>query len=187
MSPPAKNTRLASLDVAPLLSRAPKGDRIRLKWDMACDGLQSYDRSLKTHIASSVCLGDPALSTPTPSLIITIAGAPYPYTIRVDRSPLPTAPPFVTVRDVLQAVHAHLGETITPQEMQSAATQTDVWNAALATWRHRTNGDAMRRMRRIDFLGGRTVFFGLASAGPARVLGKSELPRLELLVGKRES
>ncbi|KZT69117.1 hypothetical protein DAEQUDRAFT_726989 [Daedalea quercina L-15889] len=178
VSPSMKHERLPSTEVAPLLARAPKGGRVPLKWDMAFGLDQSFDRALRVPTMSSVALHGPALPSVTSAVIVVISGPKYPYEVLIQRSSDPAAPSYVTVRDVLIAVHANLHQVITQGEMTEARKRDNVWRGAFAAYQRRTGGNDKKPMKRIDLLGGRTVFQGVVLAGRA-----GKLPKLELLVG----
>ncbi|KAH9836129.1 uncharacterized protein C8Q71DRAFT_760758 [Rhodofomes roseus] len=182
MSHPTKGMRPAPAAVARLLSRAAEGGKTPLKWEMASDPLlHSYDRTLRMATGISVSLNDPATSFNTTSLVVSISGVHYPYAITANRTP-GSASPFVTVRDVLLAIYANLNKVVELEEAKSAMQRSDIWHAAWRVYRHRTRGNDKERMRRKDFLGPSTVFLGVVFADH-----EGKLPRLELLVGRRES
>lgn len=171
------------MEVASILSRAQKAGPVRLKWDMAFPLAQSYDREARVLIpSSSAALREPALSTTTVSLIVVLVGSPYPYEILVRPSSEPSAPLYVTAQDVLSAVHSNLDTVVARLERDAARKLGDVWSAASSAYMRRTGRDSKAPFKRIDFLAGRTVFFGIEHVGLA-----GKLPKLELLVGCRPS
>lgn len=166
-----------------VLAAAANGGKPRLKWDMASDPQQSvYDRELRQTVPS-LALNEPAASPDVTHIVITISGAMYPYEIVVERPTAPTAPLFVSVRDVLAAIHDNLRCPVTAVEQQRAAVQNPhAWRAAVEAHARRAMGRPGVPMRRIDFLAGKTVFFGLVSKGY-----DGKVPRLSLRVGPRDS
>lgn len=168
--------------VSAVLAAAANGGKPRVKWDMASDPLRwAHDRDLRD-AGISLVLNEPAASPDVARLVISISGASYPYEVVVERPTSLTAPLYVSVRDVVVAVHNNLQQPVTAPEQRRAAQQNPrVWQAACAAHAKRTARNA-GEMRRIDFLAGRTIFLGLASKG---VDGK--MPRLELRVGVRDA
>ncbi|KAI0725876.1 hypothetical protein C8Q72DRAFT_784750 [Fomitopsis betulina] len=155
----------------------------RLKWDMSSDPRQSvYDRALHQG-GPSLALSEPAVSPDVTHLVITVSGALYPYEIVVERPTALTAPLCVSVRDVLDAVYENLRRTVTVAEQDRAATQNPrTWRVAADAHAKRARGNPGVPMRRIDFLGGKTVFYGLVSKGY-----DGKVPRLALRVGPSDS
>ena len=94
-----------------------------------------------------------------------------------------SAPLFVSVRDVLAAVYENLRRTVAVVEQERAAAQNPhAWRAAVEAHARRAMGRPGVPMRRIDFLAGKTVFYGLVSKGY-----DGKVPRLSLRVGPRDS
>ena len=166
-----------------VLAAAANGGKPRVKWDMSFDPQQSvYDRELRQTVPS-LALNEPAASPDVTHIVITISGALYPYEIVVERPTALTAPLFVSVRDVLAAIYENLRQPVTAPEQERAARQNpQAWGAAVDTHARRATRSPGTPMRRIDFLAGRTVFYGLVSKG---FDGKA--PRLSLRVGPRDS
>ncbi|EPS98263.1 hypothetical protein FOMPIDRAFT_1051663 [Fomitopsis schrenkii] len=179
-----KRSCSVTAEVASILSRAYKAEPVRLKWDMAYPLAQSFDRKVKLSTPSSLgALREPALSTTTVALIVVLVGSPYPYEILVKPSSDSSTPSYyVTALDVLREVYASLNMIVSAGEMITARKRSDVWTGASAAYVRRTGGNPKEPLKRIDFLAGRTVFYGMAHVGLA-----GKLPKLELLVGHRPS
>ncbi|KAI0725877.1 hypothetical protein C8Q72DRAFT_888250 [Fomitopsis betulina] len=172
-----------TMAVASILSRAYKTEPVRLKWDMTFPFAQSFDRKVRVSTSASVAaLREPALLSTTDALIVVLVGTPYPYEILVKPSSDSSAPSYVTAQDVLRAVYASLHSIVAAGEMNSARKCGNFWEAAWAAYMRRTGGSSKEPFKRIDFLAGRTVFFGMEHVGLA-----GKLPKLELLVGHRPS
>lgn len=176
-------TESTPVPLSAVLAAATNGGSARLKWDMSSDPRQSvYDRALHQG-GPSLALSEPAVSPDVTHLVITVSGALYPYEIVVERPTALTAPLCVSVRDVLDAVYENLRRTVTVAEQDRAATQNPrTWRVAADAHAKRARGNPGVPMRRIDFLGGKTVFYGLVSKGY-----DGKVPRLALRVGPSDS
>ena len=165
------------------LAAAANGGKPRLKWDISMDPQQAvYDRELR-QVVPSLALNEPAASPDVTRIVITVSGALYPYEITVERPATLPASPFVSVRDVLVAVYDNLRHSVTVAEQERAAAQNPLaWRAAMEAYARRAMGRPGVPMRRIDFLAGKTIFYGLVSKGY-----DGKVPRLSLRVGPRDS
>jgi hypothetical protein len=121
-------------------------------------------------------LAAPATAPPLACITISIASLPWSIDVHPSRPHAPNA--FVSVWDVLDALHYRLGQVATPEELGELASdevRTVVW--AVFEHRVRTNRDRQSREierragpRRVDMLLGRTRFVGLSISDGGRHL-----------------
>ena len=123
---------------------------------------------------SPATLAEPATHPPLPCLNITVFLLPWSIVVLPSGSPSQNA--FVTVSDVLDALHLALNLSATPEELAELASEeirAEVRAAyerrvqALADWRWRES-ERLMGIRRVDLLMGRTRFLGLSIQGKER-------------------
>lgn len=104
-------------------------------------------------------LGQAATSIPLPSVTLVVRSPQLPYTITIT----PSHSPCVTVGDVLRGVHMALDHPASEKEFQSAppAWQKEVARA-FATRCQRRPEDQKQGLKRVDFLGSKSQWKGLA-------------------------
>jgi uncharacterized protein (DUF433 family) len=104
-------------------------------------------------------MNEPAISTHAPSLILEIPGVSGGYFYASG-----TRGHAVTVRDVLQAVHAKLSECASQTDYNQLPSENHRRAASSSfSQRNRVTPDPAG-LRRFDLLGGRTTFAGLQRA-----------------------
>jgi hypothetical protein len=116
-------------------------------------------------------LAEPATSPPLPCMTITCANLPW--LIRVTPSGNSKHGPFVTVLDVLDAIHRSLRVSVTKAEFDKVQTSEEQRRINEAyRWRYKKMTDAAAYeqersagIRRVDFLMGKSAFAGLLSSG----------------------
>ncbi|EPS98264.1 hypothetical protein FOMPIDRAFT_1042581 [Fomitopsis schrenkii] len=176
-------TESTPVPLSAVLAAPANGGIPRLKWDMSSDPQQCvYDRGLRQAMPS-LALSEPAAAPDVTHIVITISGALYPYEIVVKRPTALTAPLCVSVRDVLDAVYENLRRIVTVAEQgRTAAEKPQAWRVAVDAHARRARRSPGEPMRRIDFLAGKTIFYGLVSKGY-----DGKVPRLSLRAGPHDS
>jgi len=110
-------------------------------------------------------ISEPATTPPVPSMVIRCPHLPWKITI------LPTNTKHVTVRDVFEGIYRSLRLTVLEAEFQcltSAEARHSVNNAYILRYKRIDDSEARqleksKGLKRVDFLGERTVFTGLSS------------------------
>lgn len=109
---------------------------------------------------SSHILNLPATSPPTTELTLLSPHMPWPITVTSSTSP----DHAITNLDVLQAVHAALRVPVSRQEWESLGDGSKTQRRVADAYERRCKecaGDWSNGVRRSDWLGGRTTFFGV--------------------------
>ena len=151
----------------PFIPPAPLTPGVYIHPALAAPSLMYDMRSQPSHSnprLSPAVLSTPASSPPLPSLALRVGDLPWLFTVFPDSRHSP-GNAFVTVQDVLVAIHYHLRTAAKGDEYEamSKARKSDIFRA----FESRVGTDAVQRgkgLRRIDFLGGRFRAQGLVRA-----------------------
>ena len=142
------------------------------------------DRSpVSPHSIQSVDLAllcEPAIYPPTPSIILQTEALPWSITVTAGST-------FVTLYDILQALHSSLRLQVTKTEWASFSrgSQDAIFTSFLErvdriSGRIKREKQLGKGVRRLDFLVGRTKFFGISPYG-----GKPGVYRVHWEIGRR--
>lgn len=144
----------------------------------------SSDRSsVSSHSVQSIDLAlfsEPAIYPPTPSIILQTEALPWSITVTAGST-------FVTLYDILQALHSSLRLQVTKTEWASFSRGSQ--DVIFTSFLERVDGFSGRikrekqlgkGVRRLDFLVGRTKFFGISPFG-----GKPGVYRVHWEIGRR--